>query len=754
MSTQHLTPKPTGQASANKLRPNSVGRRFSLNFNRVIWSLLAGLLVISLTLLAIYRLSSAATQPETADKHFITLLIVAVLGLATLAGVIIWQIIALYRHLKRRRSGVGLSFSFALSMLSAAILPIAIIAFFAWQFLSYDLGQTFNSRVSGALEDALQLTRTGITLRARQALDETRTLSDLISPITYGELINNIEAMRRNTGALEVAVFDQQGNVVAFAHRDLKVMMVEPPSTAALIRVDAEQEYFEFASYNDQYIIRVLSDINKLGRAPFYLQTVYTMPESFNTLANSVRQSYQQHQSFNYLQPHITTSLLLVLTLILLLTILIALWLSILFGEHMTRPLRQLMSAARKVADGDFSGQLSGLPNNDLGRLGRQFNTMTQALKDAQDSNDTSQRQLAEQKAFLETVMDNITSGVITLNHQHHLQTYNQNAGNILDLSLNPKHDLALPADNPSDSYEELLQALHPHLSANAPNWQQEVTLSRFGSRKVLMCHGSRLPDIRQRSRGGHVIVFDDITEFLQNQRNAAWEEVARRLAHEIKNPLTPIRLQSERLQRRFSDKLTDEKDHHILNRATTTIINQVDTMKAIVADFSQFAKAINLRRQPLALNPLVEELSELYPQANIQTELAPQLPLINADIVQLRQVLHNLMKNAIEASEDSDTISILLRTEHDDSHVHLSIDDNGPGFADLDRDPFEPYVTNKQKGTGLGLAIVKKIIHEHQASIKAGHSTQLGGARISITFPIHQTGASDHDPNRQNISH
>lgn len=712
-----------------------------LGFKRIAWSLIAGLTIILATLIALYQLSYAATHPQSTAKYYIPLIIIAALGLTALTGVIGWQIIALLKHLSRQRSGLRLTLSFALSMLTATLLPISIIAFFSWQFLSYNLGQTFNSRVSGALNDALQLTRTAITMRAKDALDDTRSLAQLIAPMTYGELVDNIEGMRRNTGALEIAVFDQQGNIVAFAHQNLDIMTIEPPSAEALIRVNQEQEYFEFASYNDQYIIRALSDINKLGRDPFYLQTVYAMPEAFNSLASSVRESYQQHQRFNYLQPHITVSLILVLTLILLLTILIALWISILFGEHMTRPLRILMHATRKVADGDFSGHINGLPNNDLGKLGQQFNTMTQTLKNAQENNAHAQQQLAQQKAHLETIMDNLTSGVITLDHQGQLQSHNQNAGKILDLTLGQKHHHYQPHAHTndshlSDSYEELLHALAPHLNTYS-NWQQEVTLNRFGSRKVLMCHGSRLPDTYKRNRDGHVIVFDDITTYLQHQRNAAWEEVARRLAHEIKNPLTPIRLQSERLQHKLHNRLQDSNDQHILSRATQTIINQVDALKDIVSDFSHLAKTIELRRAPLNLNALLEELSELYPHTPLTLNLQPNLPSLNADATQLRQVLHNLIKNAIEATETQANPTIILTTQNQPHQILLTIEDNGTGFIDLNKDPFEPYVTGKKKGTGLGLAIVKKIILEHHGSIQAGHSTTLEGAKISLTLPL-----------------
>jgi len=282
-----------------------------------------------------------------------------------------------------------------------------------------------------------------------------------------------------------------------------------------------------------------------------------------------------------------------------------------------------------------------------------------------------------------------------------------------------------------------------PYITANQENWQQEITLNRHGARKILMCHGSRLPDSGKRGRNGHVIVIDDITEFLHAQRNAAWEEVAKRLAHEIKNPLTPIRLQSERLQKRLADKLADENDQQILAKATGTIIDQVEAMQQIVADFSQIAKPLETRRQNLQLNPLLRQIAELYREQHLTLDLHDPLGDISADPVHLRQILINLMKNAIEATQNQDAPQIRWHTSQHNGQITLDIEDNGPGFADLNKDPFEPYVTNKPKGTGLGLAIVKKIVHEHDGTISAGHSRDLGGAKITITLPLTTTSTT-----------
>ncbi|SUO94562.1 HAMP domain-containing histidine kinase [Suttonella ornithocola] len=710
---------------------------FKITFNRIIAFILFGTLGVSATLYALYHLSQAATHPEMADPSYTKMLITIAIGLAVLLIITIWQIFSLFYRIRKHKSGARLSLSFALRMLITTIIPVGIIGAFAWQFLSYDLGKTFNSQVSDALEDSLQLARTSITLRARQALNQTQSLADTMTDMNYADLISDIERLRRRSGANELAVFDHQGNLVAFANNNLNVMNVTPPSPAALLRTREGQDYFEYETDDNRYTIKVLADIDKHNREPYYLQANYPMPDAFNSLANSVRESYRQYQSYRFLQPHITTSLLFVLSFILALTILTALWISALFGESMTRPVRQLIDATKKVTEGDFSTPVTDLPENDLGTLGDNFNAMLLTLRDAESMNNHIQNQLTEQNTFLATILENITAGVLTLDWHGKLQTLNQAAILILDTSMN-RHLGRRPPQNqktPEDSYEELMQALSSHIQKT--KWRCEVTLSQFGQRKILICHGSRLPRQNHKNRGGQVIVFEDVTEFQQNQRNSAWEEVARRLAHEIKNPLTPIRLQGERLQRKLSDKLSEESDQHILQRATTTIINQVDAMQQMVSDFSQYAKPLELRQKAIDFNHLLKDIAELYPDIELTLQLKEPLPEMCADPIQLRQVIHNLTKNAIEATPDNETTHILWQTESNGKTITFTIEDNGSGFADLKQDPFEPYVTNKTKGTGLGLAIVKKIITEHQGSIQAGHSKTLKGAAIIITLPI-----------------
>ncbi|MDO4642380.1 MAG: ATP-binding protein [Cardiobacteriaceae bacterium] len=690
-----------------------------------------------LTLISIHRFGQAAMSGHALKKSDLNLINITIAGLGLLSIITFWQILRSARiHQRKRKSSLG--FFYGWRIFTTAIIPAAIIAAFSWQYLTYDLGKVFNTRINNVLDSALQLTRTAISIRTGQALEQTRILRQAMSDMNQATLITNIEPLRRQTGALELAVFDLQGTMVAFSSIDPSKLIIDAPSTAAMLNASDEQEHFEYGENNGEYTIRVLTIIHKPENI-FYLQAVYSMPEAFNNQAKDVREQYRQHQSYNALQPRIRANIILVFATTLLLTTLIIIWLSAHFSERLSHPLRTLSRAAGKIAGGDYHARITDLPRNELGILGNQFNQMSQSLEDAHRTNNRVQRLLTEQKVRLETVMDNITGGVLTLDGAGRLQSWNQNAGKILDTALSQQQKTSLPeaGKNSENSYQELMLALLPYITTNQENWQQEVTLNKHGARKILMCHGSRLPDSGKRGRNGHVIVIDDITEFLHAQRSAAWEEVAKRLAHEIKNPLTPIRLQSERLQKRLGDKIADPQDQQVLNKATETIIDQVEAMQQIVADFSQIAKPLETRRQNLQLNTLLKQIAELYRDQQLELDLQETLSEISGDPVQLRQVLINLMKNAIEAIQQTAEGKIRWRTRQHDGHIILDVEDNGQGFADLDKDPFEPYVTNKPKGTGLGLAIVKKIIHEHDGTISAGHSRDLGGAKITLTFPV-----------------
>lgn len=677
---------------------------------RLIILFILGAVFAGMSVYALLHLSASARSLSLADVRHSRVLMVGALGLGALFLLSIWQILSLLRRLYQKQSGARLSLNVLLTLLASAWIPLGITAYFSTLFLSLDLDRAFNTGVHQALNDSLRLSRTVIHLRAQEALHKSRELSESIANMNHGALLEQIEALRRQSGAIALGVFDEKGINLAFAHFSTQVMQLPPPSVWAMMHLDSQQAYFEYQQDDDGNYIHVLSPLPRASGETFYLRSSYPMPESFNTLVQNLSDHARWQESYDHLRPHVRNSVFFALWLVFALSLLLSIWLSVVFSRYMTAPLGSLIGATQRIGEGDYHIKIKNLPHNELGKLGHHFNRMSERLL-------RYHQRLQAQNHYLESIMSNITAGVLVLDEHGKLIGHNASAARILACDL----EEALP--DAANAYGELRLALKALLEGKEQHWQQEINLNQYGQRKILMCHGSRYPE-------GLIVVFDDITDFLHNQRNAAWEEVAKRLAHEIKNPLTPIQLQAERLQRKLQEALP-EQERFILQRATETIINQVALLKRLVSDFGQMARPLNLRRQALPLLPLLQELSEWYPQQlQIQWRMDDEALQLHADPFELRQVFNNLLKNAIEAGANQLQVDI----QREGAMVHLALQDNGQGFHNLQQDPFEPYVSQKEKGTGLGLAIVRKIIHEHGGSIDAGNAQ--GGALIRLSLP------------------
>ncbi|MFP5344831.1 MAG: sensor histidine kinase, partial [Gammaproteobacteria bacterium] len=373
---------------------------------------------------------------------------------------------------------------------------------------------------------------------------------------------------------------------------------------------------------------------------------------------------------------------------------------------------------------------------DELGFLVMSFNDMTQKIAQARDALNQSQQRAEGQRAYLQALLQHLSSGVLTLDHQQHLRTANAAAGELLGVALDDH--AGTPLDAIAERHPQLgafVATLRHHLAAPAGEWREEVILEGPGARKILLCRGTALPATE--SGGDYLIVFDDITALIQAQRDAAWGEVARRLAHEFKNPLTPIQLSAERLRHKYL-KTLDAAEGKLLDRLTHTIVQQVEVMKDMVNAFADYARNPPLQTRPLDLNRLINEVLDLYrgQRAQFQARLETGLPPVEADAGRLRQLLHNLIKNALEAAPDS-RARITLETHSLPGFVELSVRDHGPGIPkEIMAQLFEPYVTTKPRGTGLGLAIVKKIAEEHSGSLSA-ENPQDGGARLVLRLPV-----------------
>ena len=474
------------------------------------------------------------------------------------------------------------------------------------------------------------------------------------------------------------------------------------------------------------------------------MQAIFPLPDNITALTANIGKEYQRYQNVSYLRNSLKQSFLLILTLVLALTVLLAILAALNASRRMVAPISNLAIATHKVAAGDLGQAVETRSRDELGFLAQSFNEMTEALLKASQEAESARARLQEQGEYLETVLGSLSSGVLTFDSR----------GNIVRANRAAEQILKLPAGYAADRHLNDIFRLAPFLepfsetvlnriNRGRAEWQQEIRLKQAGSPLVLLVRGSSLPSVTDKD-GGHVVVFDDVTILNQAQRDAAWSEVARRLAHEVKNPLTPIRLAAERLRMKLMDKL-EAKDGEMLDRSATTIISQVEALRKLVDAFGDYAREREFEVTDLNLEQLIKVVVALYrdgdPNTDLQLELCPGPQGLTADGGQIRQLLHNLIRNANEAAENTNRVSITIRTatfeRNGEAWLEMVISDNGPGFplAVLEK-PFEPYVSHKANGSGLGLAICRKIVTDHDGKIAISNPAG-GGAMASILLPL-----------------
>jgi nitrogen fixation/metabolism regulation signal transduction histidine kinase len=627
-----------------------------------------------------------------------------------------------------------------------AVVPVLIVYYFSLEFLNRRLDSWFDVSIEQALKDALELSRASLDALMRDAQQQTENLATKLHSADRDMAAIQLGELRANTNAVEVSMLAGSGHIIAFHSAETGQLLPSRLPADALLKLKQQSSYsvLEHIAERGLYI-RVVAKCGAPQTADSeaasaasacVLHALFPVAERFSRLATQVEDASNEYQQLVFLRQPLKWSFTLVLSLVLLLSIFAAVWVAFFASRRLLAPIRDLAEGTRAVAAGDYSTRLPVTSSDELGFLVHSFNEMTRRIRHAQEDVRRSQHVADSQRAYLEVLLERLSSGVLSLDAQQRLHTGNSAAEKILDLSFAPfyeQHFNIICSANPN--LHPLCAALNKHLDSAAGHeeWQTEVILFGASGRKILMCRGKRLPPMLGDVNGGHVIVFDDLTALIQAQRTAAWSEVARRLAHEIKNPLTPIQLSAERLRHKYLPSFPD-KEADILDRMTHTIIQQVEALKDMVNSFSDYARPPQLKLKPLDLNALVQEVLDLYShqEARISTELEPQLPRLHADDGRLRQVLHNLIKNALEADANG---HIIVSTRHccesTFSFVELAVQDNGPGIDPewLDR-IFEPYVTSKPKGSGLGLAIVKKIIEEHGGMVTV---VNCPGARICI---------------------
>ena len=705
-----------------------------------------GLVLLGLLLLLLLLLGRATTNSARFGQMYTELLVLSTLGLTVLAALIIYNLVVLVRLYRRNVPGARLTLRLAVIFAVLAMIPVALVYGFSVYFLQRGIDSWFNVQVDQGLENALELSRTAMDLRMREVLRQSNRVAEAVMYSDDEQIGRRLDEWLDLSEASELTLFAHGNRILATATADATVIVPEPPPDLVLLQVRQGRDYVNLEPVRDSgFRIRVVVKVGNISTVDGerFLQGLYPVTDRLSLLADTVQVAFDSYRELIFLRAPLKTSLILTLSLALLLALLTAFWVAFHTARRLVRPLRELASGTEAVAAGQFDRQLSGAGGDELGFLVQSFNQMTRSLAKAHNQARSSREQAESQRVYVETVLARLSSGVLTLDRSGRLQTCNAAASQILGIDLRTfigAGHSRIAVDQPL--LQELIEAIGPQMNSGG-DWRQEISWAGPAGRRILSCRGSTLTGVVG-WRGGHVIVFDDVTHLMRAERDAAWAEVARRLAHEIKNPLTPIQLATERIRHKYL-KHFDAEQGRILDRGTHTIIQQVQAMKEMVDAFNEYARPPPLQLAPLELNGFVAEVLYLYRDypagVEIKLELAETPLPVNADKGRLRQLLHNLVKNAIEAMHDGSGSTLWIDSRRaraaGGDYAELSLRDNGPGFPGSVLDnAFEPYVTTKPKGTGLGLAIVKKIVEEHGGWIELETPTQ-GGARIVIRLPL-----------------
>ena len=676
--------------------------------------------------------------------------VIGVFVLIVLLARKLWQLV---RDFRNHVPGSRLTARSVMIFGALVIAPLLIVYFSSLEFIDRGIDSWFRVEVREGLKDALVLSRSALDLRVQAESRRTAVLARALLGRSALQIQGQLDQARRADSAREIVLYGANERVLAASLEDPLADVPLAPPTDLVRTVSERQTYVSLEPRpNGRFVIRIGVPLAQSARGAGlrYLMAVYPVPEQLSALSNAVQRSYSRYGNLTALREPLKYSFRLTLTLVLLLAMLAAIHGAILSAERLARPVQDLIAGTRAVGKGDFATRLALPSRDEMGYLVHSFNDMTKRLRRAHDEATRSQQAVERERERLAIILARLSTGVLAIDRSLVVRMANRAAGGILGTDLSVATGRALPdLSAGNEQLGQFVAAIAVRFARGREEWREQIDLGKPGRMATLMCACTPLPG--ESGDMGYVIVFDDITTLLQAQRDAAWGEVARRLAHEIKNPLTPIQLSAERLKRRLLASMSP-RDAEFIERSTNTIVQQVESMQQMVNAFSEYARAPEMRVTRFSLNQLVAEVAELYrshgQRAEIAVELDPRLESIEADRGRVRQILNNLLTNALEALEglEQPRLEVMTRLEDTDSEPYAAVTvcDNGPGFQrELLARVFDPYVTSKPKGTGLGLAIVKKIVEEHGGRIEAGNRPE-GGARVSVLLPVNDHSRSE----------
>lgn len=754
------------------------------------WGLRAALVLAAVSALALLALLvwSTGNASRYAQQYDTLLLLNGVFAVTLIFWVLVLAM-RLLRQIRRRQFGARLTSRFALSFALIGVLPGALIYVLSVQFMSRSIESWFNVRVDSALEAGLNLGRAALDSQLTDLRSRAKDMASKLANSSDPDMALSVTRLRESSGVSEAMVFTGNGRLIAFSSAVYGQLLPDVPPSNVLNQLRVSRSYAaaetdeapaqtadgQGGDHSTGLHLRVVIPVSTserlssaLGVAPDtrWLQVIQPVPEQIARNANQVQQGFRDYQELALSRQGLRKLYGITLTLALILAVFAAIVVALAISRRLVRPLLKLAAGTQAVGVGDYRPLPEPPETDEIGQLTRSFNAMTRQLDEARHMVENNRQQLERSNVYLESVLSHLSSGVLVFDEFFRVTMFNQGAQSILHVDLRSVKGRPLETVDGTFKLSQLIRqafATHTAVGSERLYWQQQFELEleeasdneRKKNTVTLLARGTHL-SVDGRGNG-YLVVFDDISEVISANRTVAWGEVARRLAHEIKNPLTPIQLSAERLAMKLAGRL-DAADAAMLKRSTNTIVNQVASLKKMVDDFSEYARTPPAQMQHIDINMLITEVLALYGwdpsgatprddghSVTIKAEFDPDLPIVEGDPTQLRQVIHNLLANARYAASQEKSITdgrIYVQTQLTHSRtddggelpaVRLTVSDNGPGFpSQVLARVFEPYVTTKATGTGLGLAIVKKIVEEHGGRIDISNLRE-GGARISI---------------------
>jgi nitrogen fixation/metabolism regulation signal transduction histidine kinase len=731
------------------------------------WAVVAGLVFATGVAMVLLFLLTVTTRNRALYEDNFGWLVTVNVSVAALLGLgLLWLVVKLVLRFRKGKFGSRLLLKLAAIIGLVGVLPGLLIYTVSYQFVSRSIESWFDVRVESALNAGLNLGRTALDTQTADLSGKTRAAAEGLARVSDASAVLVLERLREQLGASDLVLWSAAGQALGSSGLSRFELSPRRPSLAQLrqvriSRVIAQIEGLEEGSDGDleamiatgQSRITVLALVSAAGLGlsaePRFLQVSVPLSAALVADALAVQVANREYQERALAREGLRRMYIGTLTLALFLAVFGAVLLAVLLGNQLVRPLLVLAEGMREVAAGNLAPKPAMTSRDELAGLTRTFARMTQDLAEARQAVQHSMAEVDAARDNLQTILDNLTAGVVVLDEAGHMLSVNPGATRVLRRPLAQHLGQLLASVQGLEPFAQGVQAQFERFVADqnpqdGGHWQQSFELDGGAGNGpidqgiTLIARGALLPS---RAR---LLVFDDVSDMVAAQRAQAWGEVARRLAHEIKNPLTPIQLSAERLAMKLQGKVA-APEQQVLDKSVRTIVDQVEAMKRLVNEFRDYARLPAAQLAPLDLNALLRDILGLYENASIpvRRDLADDCPAVVADPQQVRQILHNLIQNAQDAMAGQPGAEVLLRTRLGDSGrwVRLSVIDQGPGFAEpILKRAFEPYVTTKPKGTGLGLAVVKKIMDEHGGRVDIANRLidgKVGGAQVSLSFAV-----------------